>query len=156
MDTANEHTRNSEHCIEVCNSLLRGELSAIETYGQAIHKFTDTRALDELRRIRTEHIESAHRLSTSVREMGGTPETSSGAWGTLATTVQGAANLFGTGSAMESLQRGEEMGRNGYEEAMRDDGVMPEMKVMIRDELLPSTGRHIAALERLARSEESS
>lgn len=28
-----------DHCINVCNSLLRNELYAVETYGQAIEKY---------------------------------------------------------------------------------------------------------------------
>jgi hypothetical protein len=29
----------TEHCIKVCNSLLRGEISAVETYDKAIEKY---------------------------------------------------------------------------------------------------------------------
>ncbi len=139
----------SEHCIKSCNSLLRGELSAIQTYGQAIHKYPDDAVTDELRGIRSDHIRSANLLSDHIRDMGGDPETDSGAWGTFATAVQGAANLFGAGSAMESLQKGEETGRKDYQEALLDEDVMPEVKTLIREELLPPVQRHIATLESL-------
>ena len=139
----------NEHCIKICNSLLRGELSAIQTYGQAIHKYPDSAVTDELRSIRSDHIKAANLLSDHVRDMAGDPETDSGAWGSFATTVQGAANLFGTNSAVESLQKGEEMGRKDYESALVDDEVMPESKALIREKLLPPTVRHIAALESL-------
>ena len=33
------NTTTTDKCIEACNSLLRGEISAIETYNQAIEKF---------------------------------------------------------------------------------------------------------------------
>jgi hypothetical protein len=140
----------NEKCIEVCNSLLRGELSAVETYGQAIEKHAASPVAEELRRLRIEHTQAAERLSANVRSMGGVPDTGSGAWGAFAATVQGTANLFGPGSAIESLQRGEESGRKDYQDALVDDDVMPECKTMIREELLPRTIAHIAALETLS------
>jgi uncharacterized protein (TIGR02284 family) len=139
----------NEHCIKVCNSLLRGELSAVETYNRAIEKHPDSPVVDELRRIRAEHTRAANLLSESVREMGGEPEKDSGAWGMITNAIQGTANLFGPESAVESLQKGEEIGRHDYEEALRDDDVMGTCKTMIREELLPQTVSHIASLERL-------
>jgi len=139
----------TDHCINVCNKLLRGELSAVETYDKAIDKYGDEPALAELRRIRGEHADSVMRLQQNVRDMGGTPSTESGAWGTFAGTVQSAADFFGAGSAVEALKRGEEHGRKEYQEALDDEQVMPGCKAMMRDELLPRTNRHIATLERL-------
>lgn len=152
MNTTGQHTDTMEKCIDTCNSLLRGELSAIETYGQAIEKYADEPVVDELRRIHSEHTDSALRLSANVRDMGGKPDTDSGAWGVFAAAIQGTANLFGNGSAIESLQRGEEMGCNGYEEALRENDLLPECAKMIREELLPRTRRHVADLEQLSQS----
>ena len=139
----------TEACIRVCNSLLRGELSAVETYSLAINRYSGKPAVTELQRIRTEHALSAARLSQNVREMGGTPEEDSGAWGVFAKAVQGAANLFGADSALESLQRGEEKGRSDYEAALVNDEVMAAHKEVISSELLPRINHHIATLERL-------
>lgn len=138
-----------DHCISVCNKLLRGEISAVETYDQAIDKHADSFAASELQRIRSEHKNAVDRLSMNVREMGGEPDTTSGAWGTFANAVQGAANMFGEESAIKGLKSGEENGRDDYQEALRDDEVLPETKNMIREELLPATISHISALERL-------
>lgn len=143
------HMTDTDHCIKVCNSLLRGELSAVETYEKAIAKYGNEPVLAELQRIRNEHSQSVARLQQNVREMGGMPDTDSGAWGTFANTIQAAANLFGAESAIEALQRGEEHGRRDYQDALEDDEVMPGCKDMIRDELLPRVNRHIATLERL-------
>ncbi len=142
-------TTTHDHCIKICNSLLRGELSAVETYDQAINKYTDTKASDELLRIRTEHAESVTLLTENVRSMGGEPDHSSGAWGLFATAVQGTADLFGKESALESLKKGEAFGRQSYLDALLDNEVMPECKTLIRDELLPPVNDHLAALERL-------
>lgn len=145
----NTSSNENESCIKVCNSLLRGELSAVETYGNAIDKYPGTAATPELQRIQSEHRSSADRLAQNVREMGGTPDTDSGAWGTFANAVQSSANLFGAESAIESLIRGEKHGQNDYNDALEDAGVMDGCKTMIRTELLPPIGRHIQTLDRL-------
>lgn len=140
----------NDHCIDVCNSLLRGELSAVETYTQAIERYHDHPVIAELQQIRGEHAQSAARLTENVRAMGGKPNEDSGAWGVFAKAVQGAANLFGAGSAIESLESGEKSGRADYGDALEDSEVMPECKTMIRNELLPRVERHIATLNRLS------
>jgi hypothetical protein len=139
-------------CIEVCNSLLRGELSAVETYSLAINRYAGKPEVTDLQKIRTEHALSAARLSQNVREMGGTPDDDSGAWGIFAKAVQTAADLFGAGSALESLQKGEEKGRDDYLDAVANDDVMESCKEMIRGELLPRVNHHIAVLERIKAS----
>lgn len=145
----NTTTNNNQECIHACNSLLRGELSAIETYNQVIEKFSDENACSELTRIRDEHTKSAGKIRANVVQMGGEPSTDSGAWGAFAKAVQGSANLFGDDSALNSLQQGEEHGRNDYERALDSDDVLPDCKQMIRTELLPKVREHIAVLERL-------
>ncbi len=139
----------NEGCIKVHNKLLRGELSAIETYSKAIEKYPSSSATPELRRIQSEHRQSANTLTANIREMGGVPETDSGAWGVFANAVQSASNLFGEESAIESLQRGEEHGRDDFETALEDDDVMDTCKETIRTELLPRVQEHIVALEGL-------
>ena len=142
----------SDHCIDVCNQLLRGERSAVETYDQAIKNFANEPAAPELSRIREEHADSVAILEENVRSMGGHADQEAGVWGAFANTVQGAANLFGTNSAMEVLQTGEKTGKKGYEEALEDPGVMTECKEMIRSLLLPTVDEHIGTLERLQKA----
>ena len=138
-----------DNCIRICNGLLRGELSAVETYGQALEKYAGLPVVDSLRQIRSEHSQAVNRLTVNVREMGGEPERNSGSWGLFAAAVQGAANLFGAESAIESLRMGEESGRKDYQAALLDDDVLPACKEMIREELLPPVMNHIATLDRL-------
>ena len=142
-------TTPNEHCIDVCNGLLRSELSALETYRKAIDKYAGSGVIDELRRILADHSRSATSLAANVRAMGGKPERDTGSWGRVATAVQGAAMLFGQNSAIESLQRGEEASRTNYQIALLDDEVMPACKLMIREELLPPIIEHVTALDRL-------
>lgn len=143
---------NTQHCIEICNKLLRGERSAVETYDQAIKKHGNKPVLAELDRLLAEHRAAVRTLENNVRSMGGEPAESAGAWGAVANTVQGAANLLGAGSALEALQNGEKSGKNDYEDALQDAEVMPECKNLIRAELLPMVTEHIATLERLQKA----
>jgi uncharacterized protein (TIGR02284 family) len=138
-----------EHCIDVCNSLLRGERSAVQTYEDAVEKFGDQPGITELSRIRDEHARATLMLEQNVRSMGGQPDTDSGAWGRFASAVQQAASLLGSNSALEALQAGEKSGKKSYETALEDEGVMPECKNMIQSTLLPRVNEHIGTLERL-------
>ncbi len=137
----------TQHGIAICNKLLRGELAAVETYGQAIMKYDTSPEADELRRIRLEHSKSARILTDNVRTMGGYPTPDSGAWGLFVSAVQGAANLLGEESALESLKQGEELGKQDYENAIRDQDVPEDIRTLIRTELLPPLIRHIEILE---------
>ena len=143
------HATNIEHCIDVCNSLLRGEISAIETYTQAIDKFRGEAEVTTLTDIRRDHIDSANRLRHNVREMGGEPTTDSGAWGTWAKAIEGAAKLLGESAALKALIEGEEHGQKEYQEALDDADVLPGCKEMIRSELLPRQAEHLAVLNGL-------
>ena len=142
-------TSTQDHCIHICNGLLRGELSALETYSQAIENYSGSPVINELRRIRSEHSLSVSLLTANVQDMGGVPEKKSGAWGHLVHAIQGTANLFGANSAIESLMTGEGLGRDDYKAALLDDGVMEECKEMIRERLLPPVLNHIEILGKL-------
>lgn len=138
----------TEHCIDVCNRLLRGEQSAVATYTKAIQSFEDESATPgELRAILEDHRDAVLTLTENVRSMGGEPSHESGLWGSFAETVQGTANLMGNKAALASLKAGEKAGKEGYESALGDDEVMLECKELIRSTLLPETEQHIRDLE---------
>lgn len=141
---------NTDHCIDLCNRLLRGEQSAVASYSKAIAAFEEEKAAPaELREILEDHREAVLTLTENVRSMGGEPSHDSGAWGAFATSVQGAANVLGDKPALTSLKTGEKAGKKDYEAALEDEEVMPECKNLIRSDLLPATERHIQALDLL-------
>ena len=76
---------------DALNSLLRGELSAVETYDQAMKKIEDPTVLTDLQRIRGEHSDAAVRLRDQVTRFGGTPSESSGPWGAFTAAVTATA-----------------------------------------------------------------
>ena len=139
----------TDECIDVCNSLLRGELSAVETYTQAIAKFDNDPERRALEGIRSDHQRSVGRLREHLIDMGATPANDSGAWGSFAQAVEGTAKLLGDSPALKALEQGEEHGVDEYEDALRNADVMPEIKTIIRGELLPALSEHISTLGRL-------
>jgi rubrerythrin len=148
-NTSIEIMNATHECIDICNSLLRGELSAIETYNQALEKFDSEIERSALRSIQNDHQNSASRLREHLADMGAEAATESGAWGAFAKAVEGTAKMLGESPALAALQQGEEHGVDEYEEALRNPDVMEEIKTVIRHELLPPLSEHIAALDRL-------
>ena len=134
----------TDEAVRQLNSLLRGEISACETYRMAIDKVADSDqiAMDNvsiLREIEGEHDQAVRQLRQ--------PSGSSGAWGAWAQTVQGTMNLFGDASALKSLKEGEEHGLKDYQEALDDVDSMS--RELIESQLLPNQQRHIALLNQL-------
>ncbi|WP_367874257.1 DUF2383 domain-containing protein [Luteolibacter sp. Populi] len=138
-----------EACIASCNKLLRGELSAIETYTQAISSFGTDREAGTLRHILAVHEENASRLRQHVAEMGGEPSFTSGIWGGFMKALEGGALALGESPALAVLQAGEEYGVHGYDEALKNPGVMEEIKNVIRQHMLPRSEENVNTLLRL-------
>lgn len=138
----------SEQCIKTCNRLLRGELSAIETYTKAIDKFHGENDINMLTGIRDEHEKTVTELRQNIIDMCGTPDSEAGLWGDFATGVQAAANLFGEDSAVASLIQGEKHGIREYQDAIEDDDTMPNCREQMLETWLPRLRSHVEILER--------
>jgi uncharacterized protein (TIGR02284 family) len=137
------------HATDTLNSLLRGELSATETYQQALERIGDEPGAGDLRRIHREHREAANTIRQHIHHHGGDPDQGSGAWGAFAKAVEGTAKLFGNTAALKALKEGEEHGVKEYEEALKDADLAPDCVALIRSTLLPQTRAHIPVLDRL-------
>ena len=131
------------------NSLLRGELSAVETYQQAIAKLGGTTGAAELQRLQLEHRRAANLLRDHVQHHGGQPHRTSGMWGTFAKLVEGTAKVFGAGAALKALKEGEEHGIKQYEAVVKDATLPRESETLITATLLPQTREHIPVLDGL-------
>ncbi|HEX2466006.1 MAG TPA: DUF2383 domain-containing protein [Thermoanaerobaculia bacterium] len=132
------------------DSLLRGEMSAIETYRMAIEKLTDSKEPEaaELQRIQRDHRDAADVLWHRLESKGERPSEGSGAWGAFAKAVEGTAKLLGNKAALKALKEGEEHGLKEYEGALDDEGISPELQSVIRP-LLSRQQSHIQTLDRL-------
>ncbi len=135
--------------VDQLNSLLRGEISARETYAQAIERLgIEGRGEAEvLRQIAREHTGAVERLRDAVRRVGGTPSESSGVWGTFAQAVEGTAKVLGDTLAIKALKEGEEHGLKDYREAV--DDVDAGSREIIVSDLIPAQERHIQQLNSL-------
>ena len=143
------HTQeHREQTIDRLNRLLRGELSAVETYQQALAKVSNEPAGEELRRIMADHETASSKLRSEIVQLGGEPSVSSGIWGSWAQLVEGTAKLFGPETALAALKQGESHGVAEYERGLEDEYVTAEHKTLIRSELLPQTQTHIQTLDR--------
>ena len=133
------------------NSLLRGEMSALETYRQAILKFEGDNApgLQELHTLRADHRDAADALWHHIEGHGGKPSEDSGPWGAWAKLVEGTAAVLGHAAALKALKEGEEHGLKDYEDALQDRDLPLDCATLVRDRLIPRQRQHIAVLDRL-------
>ena len=146
--TLSELKSTSSNDIEALNSLLRGELSAVETYDQAREKFTHQPYVQVLDRVREEHRDSVAVLRGKIRDCGGEPSESSGPWGTFAQAVTGTAKVMGPVSVLATLKHGEEHGISEYEKVIADEDISEDCKDLVQSHLLPKCRQHLMSLER--------
>jgi hypothetical protein len=140
------------HNIETLNKFLKDELSATETYQQALNKFRDDAGLGEaesLIPLHEAHQQAVSSIQALIQRLGGTPCEGSGTWGTWAKIVQGGANLLGTKAALKALQSGEKNGAEDYEKALEDTELPSDIRSLIETSLLPTQQAHIVKLEEL-------
>lgn len=132
----------SEKTIANLNSLLRGEISAVETYDQAIGHLQD-RNIDDLIANRDCHRKRVDLITSTIRQHGATPDTTSGAWGSFARLVERGASLISDRTIVAALEEGEDRGLAQY----RDPGDLDASSMqLVQTVLLP---RQIETHERM-------
>jgi uncharacterized protein (TIGR02284 family) len=126
----------NEKTIDVSSTLLRGELSAVETYRQAIEKLGDSPYRQDLEECLRSHLQRVSELRTQILSLGGKPPDGSGAWGALVKLLEGGAKLFGVKAAIAVLEEGEDHGLKEYREALRhlDPAIRPILERLYADQ----------------------
>lgn len=150
MKAAASSTQRGACEVDALNSLLRGEISATETYEQALGKFDgpDRDGMTStLTRIRDEHKQAAEVLRNRVRQYGGTPSDGAGAWGVFANAVTGAAKVIGPQTVLAALKQGEQHGIAEYEKACQNPDVPLDCTTIFRNDLLPRSRQHLSTLD---------
>jgi uncharacterized protein (TIGR02284 family) len=132
--------------IDQLNSLLRGEISATETYTLALEKLPNDVTLEEIRRLRDDHRSAANTWRQHIHQFGGEPVQGSGAWGLFAKATQGVATIFGKEAVLKTLKEGEERGLTDYENALKKEDLPLECQQLIRT-LIPQTQEHVRLLD---------
>lgn len=134
---------------EHLNEAIQGEISAVETYLQALEKVDNDPEATVLQTIVQDHEEAVSALRDLVENEGGSVAQGSGVWGSFAQAVEGTAKLFGNKAAIKALKEGEEHGLNLYKDVISEDHLAPQAKSVIVNLLLPRTTKHIAMLDKL-------
>jgi len=132
------------------NSFLRGEISAVETYRQALDKITDPTIRSQLESCEQDHARRIDLLRARITSLGGTPDQKSGAWGVWAKLVQAGGDLLGEKTALRALEEGEDRGLNDYRRDL--DELDIETRGWVESNLLPNAERTHGALSALKRT----
>lgn len=140
----------NEEVVGKLNSFLRGEISAVETYRQALDKITDPALRSQLQSCGQDHEQRIQLLRARITELGGTPDQSSGAWGVWAKLVQGGGNLLGEKTALQALEEGEDHGLNDYRRDL--DELDGDTRAWVESNILPNAERTHGTLSTLKRT----
>jgi hypothetical protein len=138
-----------EKTVDALNGFLRGEISAVETYRQAIEKLGRSPTRGQLEECRRSHEQRVDMLRAQVERLGGEPAESSGAWGAFARLVEGGAKAFGESAAVAALEEGEDHGLKLYRDDL--DKLDLVTRRMVEGDLLPAqerTHQFMSALKR--------
>jgi demethoxyubiquinone hydroxylase (CLK1/Coq7/Cat5 family) len=143
------HT-NHKDAVDHLNSFLRGELSAVETYRQALRKLDGFAHRATLEQCARSHEQRARLLSEEVKRLGGDPAKSSGTWGTFAQLVEGGASVFGDKAAVAALEEGEDHGKADYRRDLKD--LDEPTRLFVESRVLPEQIRTHDAMSVLKKS----
>jgi hypothetical protein len=129
----------ADKTVDALNGFLRGEISAVETYRQAIEKLGRSPTGAQLEDCRRSHEQRVAKLRAQVARMGGEPAKDSGAWGAFARLVEGGSKVFGERAAVAALEEGEDHGLKLY----RDDltKLDAQTRQLVETDLLPEQER---------------
>jgi uncharacterized protein (TIGR02284 family) len=132
-------TKANEKIIDTLNSYLRGELSAVETYRQALVKIEDEFLRASLHELSQSHQHRVSVLRSRIAQLGGDAAQSSGMWGGFAKLVEGGAKTFGIKAALAALEEGEDHGMRMYRDDT--DDLDASLQALVLNELLPEQQR---------------
>jgi uncharacterized protein (TIGR02284 family) len=139
-----------EQSVDVLNSFLRGEISAVETYRQALEKVEKPQIASQLQDCMQSHKQRVTLLSDQIRTLGGQPSTSSGVWGAFAKAVEAGAKTFGEKAAIAALEEGEDHGRNDYKRDI--DKLDATSRQVVQTRVIPEQQRTHDALSALKKT----
>ena len=137
--TTNHNADTQNASIQKLQELLRGELSAVETYELALKSVSHVGLHRTLQEILVSHSRRIPQLREKITAMNGEPPQSSGIWGAFAKVFQVGADILGDRAAIGALEEGEDRGVEVYAEDMT--GVDAKTRKLIEGDLLPEQRR---------------
>src|SRR5690349_14212536 len=129
------HQTTHSAAVERLSSFCRGEISAVETYAEALSSGVLSRFSERLRQCQSSHQTRVDLLRAQIGMLGGEPPVSSGAWGTFAKAMEKAATAAGEKAALAILEEGEDHGLNLYRTPTSD--LDTASNVLVNQRLLP-------------------
>jgi hypothetical protein len=150
----NYESPTTETIVDTLNGLLRGELSAVESYDKAMPAIDAEPAVSaDLMSCRASHEERVERIRAAIVQMGGEPARAAGAWGLFAKAVTTSSRALGWKAVISALEEGEDHGLEEYKNAL------PRLDVgtqrLVSSELYPQQVRThsvLSALKRVAKA----
>jgi demethoxyubiquinone hydroxylase (CLK1/Coq7/Cat5 family) len=127
--------------IERLRELLRGEVSAVDTYELALRWTKDPALRRVLWQLQGEHDERVRLLRTKLHELAAEPAEGSGVWGAFAGLVQAGADLLGDATAVAALLEGEEHGLRNYQKCAAE--AEPLVQDLVNTVLLPAQQKSV-------------
>lgn len=129
------------------DSLIRGEMSAVQSIDAILDKIENEKERSELSSIREDHVSAVDKLKRFSGSEFREEVQSSGAWGSFSKAFTGGASFFGDKAALNALKVGEEHGRNEYQEALASGSISGEIRSVIESELLPNQEKHLRTID---------
>ena len=129
MDTIRNTT------IDVLNSLLKDELSAVQTYDVALQDRAALAARTELSRCRRSHETRATILRDKILTLGGEPASTAGVGGAWNKLVEKGAAVISDEMAIRALEQSEDHVLRDYREGMPN--LLPEIRAFLTNQILP-------------------
>jgi len=137
------------HDTDALNHLLQSEMSAVETYTQALNRFDDLEVISELQMMRDEHSRAVRVLRDQVVLSGAAPADHSGSWSTVNVTGFDTMDVIGPATILALLCQSEEHGIREYEAALSAGDLHLENQRLICTRLLPGCRTHVEKLNAL-------
>ena len=124
-------------------ALLKGEISAVESYDVAISALADGR-IPAVTENHDCHARRVELIVAAIRANGGVPDVTSGVWGALAGAATKGAAVLGRAAVFAILIEGEERGLSDYRRLLRSGD--PSIRQLIGTDLLPAQKQSLARL----------
>lgn len=144
----NAKASENSQAIEDLNALLKNELSAIETYKQALTTLKEKSAADLISRCQQLHMSRAEKLKKAIVNLAGTPEEHLGLGGQFAKLVMAGAQAMGDSAIVVALEADEGEWSADYE--WRLVSMHGNHRSLVKDELWPEQQKTEQTMRELA------
>lgn len=138
----------SKATLDALISQCQGEIAAVDAYDRALKKFARQPEEATLAELRVEHEDSVARLRKLIEDAGGKIPHEGGAWGSIANAVHTLTAMVNDEVPIQVLQKGEQIGVDGYERALAD-AELPEDHRQELTKLLARCRQHLERLQYL-------